>query len=73
MSRHGFIYTIAPLKVQGKNKRASCKGCLYRRPIGSNQNYTICHYLLDTGKVRGCPVEHCDKKVVRKRVRRHGL
>ena len=71
MSRHSLIYTIAPPKVQGENKRSSCRGCLYRRPLGSNSSYTVCHYLIDTGKPRGCPVDRCDKKVMRKRVRRH--
>ena len=65
-----MIYTVRT-SLAGKNKRTSCKGSLYRRPIGSNLHYTICHYLLDTGRPRGCPVDQCDKKILRRRVKRH--
>ena len=41
--------------------RKRCKGCGHRRPINGDKGKgpTICHYLLDTGKVRGCPPEEC--------------
>ena len=42
----------------------NCKGCIYRRPLRSNNTgQTVCNYLLDTGEVRGCPVDNCDKKL----------
>ena len=42
----------------------NCKGCIYRRSLRSNNTgQTVCNYLLDTGKVRGCPVDKCDKKL----------
>ena len=63
-----MIYTVH-VALAGKNARSSCKGCLYRRPIGSNHRYTICHYMIDTGEMRGCPADTCDKKVLRKRAR----
>jgi hypothetical protein len=44
--------------------RTSCKGCGHYRTYSGN--YTKgergCHYLLDTGEPRGCPVENCTKK-----------
>ena len=68
MESHKWIYTILPLsKDMGGNKRASCKGCIYRRPLGSNKQFTICYYFLDTGKPRGCPAENCSRKTVMKR------
>ena len=60
------IYIVTPY-LSGANKRASCKGCVYRRPLGSNGSYTVCHYFLDTGKPRGCPAENCSRKTVMKR------
>lgn len=42
----------------------NCKGCIYRWSLRSNNTgQTVCNYLLDTGKVRGCPVDNCDKKL----------
>ncbi|MEG1942216.1 MAG: hypothetical protein RRY54_06410 [Angelakisella sp.] len=42
------------------NERASCTECVHRRGITSMEpNYTVCHYLLDTGEPRGCPPECC--------------
>lgn len=41
-------------------KRKRCKGCGHRRTIdGTRTGPTICHYLLDTGKMRGCPPDEC--------------
>lgn len=42
-------------------KRKRCKGCGHRRPLTRNNKSSmrVCHYLLDTGKVRGCPPEEC--------------
>lgn len=42
-------------------KRKRCKGCGHRRPISANKKdkRLVCHYLLDTGKVRGCHPEEC--------------
>lgn len=64
-----MIYTVH-VGLAGKNARPSCKGSLYRRPIGRNSRYTICHYMIDTGEMRGCPADKCDKKVMRKRAHR---
>lgn len=38
-----------------------CAGCGHRRPVSDSykESYQICHYILDTGKPRGCPVEKC--------------
>ena len=42
----------------------NCKGCIYRRSLRSNNTgQTVCNYLLDTGELRGCPVDNCDKKL----------
>lgn len=56
------IYVVLP-SVTGTNTRRSCKGCIYRRPLGSHPSFTLCHYLIDTGRVRGCPAENCSKKL----------
>lgn len=39
-----------------------CIGCGHRRPVAGNwkDSYHICHYILDTGMPRGCPVEECN-------------
>ncbi|MEG0542098.1 MAG: hypothetical protein RR461_05825 [Angelakisella sp.] len=43
------------------NERTNCTACLHRRAITSMMpSYTVCHYLLDTGKPRGCPPEQCN-------------
>lgn len=42
----------------------NCKGCIYRRPLRSNNTgQTVCNYLLDTGELRGCLADNCDKKL----------
>lgn len=57
----------ACVRLPGTNRRKSCSGCIYRRGIGAlGSKYTVCHYLLDTGKPRGCPAERCDKKRIRR-------
>ena len=41
-----------------------CKGCVYWRSLYGNgrQSTHVCHYLLDTFKVRGCKFGNgCDK------------
>lgn len=51
------------IMLSGANLRASCRGCIYRRGIGSRgDRYSVCHYCYDTGLPRGCPPENCDKK-----------
>lgn len=43
--------------------RGTCKGCIYHRQVGgANRGEYICHYMLDTGKKRGCPAGRCNKK-----------
>lgn len=45
-------------------KRKSCEGCVYYRPLNNARNGTKgCHYCLDTGKPRGCPIAGCVRKV----------
>ncbi len=41
--------------------RASCVGCIYHRQLGDAETWG-CHYLLDTGELRGCPAHTCTKK-----------
>lgn len=40
-----------------------CAGCTYNRPYcGKGSTFLpACHYLLDTGKMRGCSVEKCTR------------
>lgn len=48
----------------------NCKGCIYRRSLRSNNTgQTVCNYLLDTGKARGCPADKCDKKLTEEDVK----
>ena len=42
-------------------ERKSCRGCKYRKQIGSDPKDTACLYLFITGKRRGCPAESCDR------------
>ena len=45
----------------------SCNGCIYWRWIYGHGNCLLyaCHYLLDTDKMRGCPVEGCTRKTTK--------
>lgn len=47
-----------------QKQKTSCTGCTYwRRFQGSGENLIrACHYLLDTGHMRGCPADHCTRK-----------
>lgn len=40
-----------------------CLGCRHLRPWNNSgqHGYFACHYILDVGKMRGCPPEECDK------------
>ena len=40
--------------------RRSCYGCKYCRHAGGTNMY-ICHYMLDTGELRGCSPESCTR------------
>lgn len=44
--------------------RPSCRGCIYHRRLWDHGTPVpkICHYLLDTGKVRPCPASACTCK-----------
>lgn len=44
-----------------------CKGCIHSRSINNRTSRgKVCHYLLDTGHVRGCPVgDKCTRKETR--------
>lgn len=44
--------------------RLHCADCIYYRgEFSSSSAPKICHYCLDTGNPRGCPVEGCIRKV----------
>lgn len=49
-------------------KRASCKGCIHHRNISGVVGYG-CHYCIDTGELRGCPADKCNKKMTRRKYR----
>lgn len=54
-------------KKGAKMNRKSCKGCIYHKggnDTKSGGGIKFCHYMLITGKSRGCPADKCDKKVV---------
>lgn len=58
-----WFYSIS-VNMTGRNERKSCKGCIYRRSLGTtNPNFNVCHYLYDTGEPRGCPADKCTKKI----------
>ena len=40
-----------------------CDDCVYRRPLSSGEQTLCCHYAIDTGKLRSCPVEDCKNKL----------
>lgn len=40
----------------------NCKGCKYYRRFDVGRGGKACYYCLDTGEVRGCSPENCDKK-----------
>lgn len=50
--------------------RTSCKGCIYRRVMTVGNAMKICWYALDTGQIRGCPPDQCDKKQIGERERK---
>lgn len=41
--------------------RKTCEGCIYCRRISSTDSTSpkVCHYLLDTKKIRTCPAGGC--------------
>ena len=40
-----------------------CDDCVYRRPLSWGEQTLCCHYAIDTGKLRNCPVEDCENKL----------
>ena len=42
------------------HKIKSCKGCIYYRYLALNS--FACHYCIDTGELKGCRADNCDKK-----------
>lgn len=38
-----------------------CRGCIHRRPLRSGDAATVCCYALDTGELRGCAPDECQK------------
>ena len=48
------------LEIDRKNGITRCTGCRYYRPAGSVPDlYMMCHYALDTGRLRGTRPEDC--------------
>lgn len=49
--------------------RKTCKGCIYLRPVSESATASrmVCHYLLDTYRVRPCPADRCAVKVTEKK------
>ena len=45
-----------------------CDNCVYRRPLSSGEQTLCCHYSLDTGKLRECPAENCNKKTTEEEI-----
>ena len=39
----------------------NCAGCAHYRPLSEKRSAGLraCHYILDTGHMRGCPVSAC--------------
>lgn len=56
----------APLDLGSWEKRKSCIGCQYYRPLSTSEKQYVCHYCIDIGEPRGCPADQCDKKVIGK-------
>lgn len=61
-------------------KKSECAGCAYWRVLGTSQGPKLwaCHYLIDTGKSRGCePGVGCVRKAARisrrRRYTQHGI
>lgn len=54
----------SPIVKERIKNRASCNGCKYHKAFPYTGTYGLkcCHYSWDTGKLRGCPAENCDKK-----------
>lgn len=53
-------------------KKSECAGCAYWRVLGTSKGSKLwaCHYMIDTGKMRGCePGNECIHKAAR--IRRH--
>lgn len=52
------------------------KDCFYRRLIGNCGNYETqfcCGYLMETGDLRGCPADKCDKYISKKEAKALGM
>lgn len=41
-----------------------CAGCIYRKKLSGGEASTACHYMHDTGKLRGCSAKECYTKKV---------
>ena len=51
-----------------KTNKKMCEKCIHSWK--GNKQDPMCHYILDTGKRRGCPVGWCNKFEQRKRGRK---
>lgn len=49
-------------------KKSECTGCAHWRVLGTSQGSKLwaCHYMIDTGKLRGCePGTECTRKAAK--------
>nr|DAZ51897.1 MAG TPA: hypothetical protein [Caudoviricetes sp.] len=54
-------------------KKSECTGCAYWRVLGTSQSSKLwaCHYMVDTGRMRGCePGVECTRRAAKIRRRR---
>ena len=53
-----------------KTTKAMCRKCTHCWSQAAGEYSVMCHYVLDTGKRRNCPIGYCDKFEPKKRKRR---
>lgn len=51
-------------KAEEQEVSQRCGSCLHWRPLSSQnvRGIRVCHYLLDTGKMRGMRAQECTRK-----------
>ena len=54
-------------------KNPHCQGCKYYKPLFYGSEAYACHYAIDTGQLRGCKSEHCDKRDTGKRKKKEDV
>ncbi len=43
-------------------EQTTCRDCIHWRRVGLGSRVRVCHYLEDTGCLRRCPPDRCDRK-----------